>query len=229
MITTITVPKPCSQNWDNMQDVNEGKFCSACEKTVYDLTGLSDEELIRFLNEKGKGVCGKFRNEQLSLAPKRSLFLSRVRLRAAAIAAFVFSRFFFSNEAKAQDNTLPHPDPIKQKQVENDSVVYHLTGSVHYEYNYDMTVVKSYIPAVKVFAKVGRQLVELGMTNSEGYYELNVTAKRDEKIELVFRKNGYDDTRLKNYVPSNTTTDIKMNRNKHWKPATYHTLGCPSF
>ncbi|HEY6159756.1 MAG TPA: hypothetical protein VI112_00995 [Bacteroidia bacterium] len=229
MLNTITVPKPCSQNWDNMQDVKEGKFCSSCEKTVHDLTRLSDEELILFLHEKGKGVCGKFRNEQLTPAPKKSSFHSHFRLRAAAIGAFILSRFFFSNEAKAQDNNSTHPDPVRQKMVENDSVVYHINGNVHYEYNFDMTVQKSYIPAVKVFVKAGRQLVELGMTNSEGYFELNVTAKRDEKTELVFRKTGYDDIRVKNLVPSNTAIEIKMNRNKHWRPAIYHTMGCPSF
>ena len=62
----ITVPKPCSQNWDDMQQVNNGRHCLSCKKTVIDFTLMNDEAIQNyFIQNKLQPVCGRFKNEQL--------------------------------------------------------------------------------------------------------------------------------------------------------------------
>src|SRR5438105_296096 len=110
MHSPITIPKPCSRNWNKMSEAEGGKFCSSCEKTVYDLTKLSDPELIAFLNENGKHVCGKFRTEQLEEKhEKRISYFNSFSLKAASIAALLITRLFAPTSAKAQDMKYNYP------------------------------------------------------------------------------------------------------------------------
>jgi hypothetical protein len=45
----------------------QGRFCKHCSHVVTDFTGMSDEEVVRFLiQHKNDKVCGHFRNDQLS-------------------------------------------------------------------------------------------------------------------------------------------------------------------
>jgi len=43
-----------------MPSEGQGRFCAACSKTVVDLTGFSDQELLAFLGRQGKTVVGGF-------------------------------------------------------------------------------------------------------------------------------------------------------------------------
>lgn len=61
----IQIPSPCTQNWDDMETVPGGKFCSSCEKKVIDFTLLNDRQIIEILRKKNKG-CGRFTDEQLN-------------------------------------------------------------------------------------------------------------------------------------------------------------------
>jgi hypothetical protein len=44
----ISIPKPCSEKWTEMEVAEEGRFCQSCEKTVIDFTKFSDKELLAF-------------------------------------------------------------------------------------------------------------------------------------------------------------------------------------
>lgn len=61
----VQVTNPCSQSWEEMKTVPEGKFCQSCEKTVIDFSLLSDRQIIELLRSTNKG-CGRFSNEQLN-------------------------------------------------------------------------------------------------------------------------------------------------------------------
>jgi hypothetical protein len=63
---TITVPKPCHENWQDMSPEAQGRHCSSCSKLVYDFTSMSDAQLIQFLADKKGNACGRFRKDQLN-------------------------------------------------------------------------------------------------------------------------------------------------------------------
>lgn len=63
----ISIPKSCSQNWDEMTPSGNGKFCDHCQKTVIDFTNWTDTALYEFFaKSKNENVCGKFKSEQIN-------------------------------------------------------------------------------------------------------------------------------------------------------------------
>ena len=46
----IPIPDPCEQSWDGMHSVaSHGRFCWKCERTVVDLSGMTEKQARRFL------------------------------------------------------------------------------------------------------------------------------------------------------------------------------------
>ncbi len=62
----ISIPKPCSENWDTMTPNQQGRFCKSCSKTVIDFTGKSISEIKNFLIQNNKKqICGRFTSDSL--------------------------------------------------------------------------------------------------------------------------------------------------------------------
>jgi hypothetical protein len=63
---TISIPKPCHEDWNQMTPKEKGKFCNACSKTVIDFTKMETFEIQDFINEnKNTLICGHFKQTQL--------------------------------------------------------------------------------------------------------------------------------------------------------------------
>lgn len=61
----ITIPKPCSEDWNKMTATQKGAFCKSCAKEVIDFTHTTKSELSRKI-KKGDNICGRFKPEQLN-------------------------------------------------------------------------------------------------------------------------------------------------------------------
>jgi len=66
MKTIITINKPCTQRWDNMQGTHNGKFCELCQKNVTDFTSLTDNEIHRLTKNANGNLCGRFLKNQIN-------------------------------------------------------------------------------------------------------------------------------------------------------------------
>lgn len=63
---SISIPKPCHEDWHAMTLKEKGRFCNSCSKTVIDFTKMDTYEIQDFINEnKGNRVCGHFKQSQL--------------------------------------------------------------------------------------------------------------------------------------------------------------------
>src|SRR5690606_34654257 len=63
----ISIPRPCTQDWNKMTPQQQGRFCDSCQKCVVDFTGFTDEQLIKYINQnKSQQLCGRFSNTQLN-------------------------------------------------------------------------------------------------------------------------------------------------------------------
>jgi hypothetical protein len=63
---SLSIPKPCSENWQNFTSTANGGFCSSCNKVVVDFTTMSDEAVIDFFSKTQGHTCGRFRPGQLT-------------------------------------------------------------------------------------------------------------------------------------------------------------------
>lgn len=76
------IPIPCSENWESMKNCGEDKFCSICNKTIYDFDSKTVEEIDEILLNNPK-VCAK-----ISVAKNLShSFLIAVSLSVASCSA----------------------------------------------------------------------------------------------------------------------------------------------
>lgn len=55
----MTIPKPCSEHWDAMDEVERGKYCSVCEKVVVDFSTANKQDIITYI-KSGEKICGRF-------------------------------------------------------------------------------------------------------------------------------------------------------------------------
>src|ERR1051325_4686714 len=127
MKPVIHINEPCDENWHRMQKNGTGRHCLSCNKTVTDLSRLSDEELLSFLQNRKGNECGRFRAGQV-----RTPGLSRkFKFRIAAFFTLALSRLF-STEAKAQEGPKFLNDdttgPILENNIHGDSVIFHIKG-----------------------------------------------------------------------------------------------------
>lgn len=72
----IYIPNPCSENWNEMNPEEKGRFCSVCSKCVIDFTEKNSLEIQQIIEEKSdKSVCGRFYNHQLNIEDSKTLKL----------------------------------------------------------------------------------------------------------------------------------------------------------
>lgn len=66
MSSKIKIQNPCSESWESMTDISEGKFCEICSKKVWDLTGKSYEDIKEILNDNPK-LCGRINRSKINI------------------------------------------------------------------------------------------------------------------------------------------------------------------
>lgn len=85
----LRINDPCSQKWSEMTPTEKGRFCDSCQKKVFDVTTLTDNELLQMAKENPHGFCGQFRKDQLNRAIIETQFKSKSRLNAFVAGVFV--------------------------------------------------------------------------------------------------------------------------------------------
>lgn len=54
----FTIPKPCKENWLQMNPEEKSRFCTLCQKNIFDFSKSSDNETIclryKEVNEKSR-------------------------------------------------------------------------------------------------------------------------------------------------------------------------------
>lgn len=97
----LRIEKPCEEPLKNMHDVPGGKHCDLCSKKVLDFSNLSDNEILKILQEsKGEKFCGIFFKNQLNrplqnekaipLHPRKAIF-SKIAARLALTVSIINS------------------------------------------------------------------------------------------------------------------------------------------
>lgn len=83
----IQIPNPCSKNWNDLKGNDRAKHCSLCNKHVYNLEQLSENQVLKLVKREGK-VCGKMVVKNQSVSS-----VTRLRLLMVGFGLFVTNVF----------------------------------------------------------------------------------------------------------------------------------------
>ncbi|WP_345058675.1 hypothetical protein [Hymenobacter glaciei] len=84
----ISIPKPCSENWDAMTPTTAGRYCSRCQTEVVDFTRMTDAEVMAFMTARqGQHVCASVLAPPM--VPRHPKRISRPWRWVLAVAAFL--------------------------------------------------------------------------------------------------------------------------------------------
>ena len=115
----ILVPGPCGENWDDMLPSGNGRFCGSCQKTVVDFTNMLDGEVLAWLADANKKVCGRFDADQLN---RRLVPLPERKRKAWVIWQFVLAGLLISSKAPAQKVLTRRVDSNLTLRINTDNV-----------------------------------------------------------------------------------------------------------
>lgn len=184
-ILHLTLPEPCSEDWNKMTPTEHGRFCDKCQKCVIDFRGFSDAELYRFFEKNtDNNICGWFRNSQLDRdIPPPDTSLSHFYKWALAAGLTLLLTTSPDMETFAQA-------PFNTEQVS--------AGNKQQYYGYIYGVVTDRygrrLPNVKI-SMVTKDVVQMStVTDRNGIYKLNATPTGH--LTLVFELDGYQKYKL---------------------------------
>jgi hypothetical protein len=62
----ISIATPCTESWEQMSPVAQGRFCSSCNKAVVNFAAMTDRQVFDWLASHSGPTCGRFHEEQLN-------------------------------------------------------------------------------------------------------------------------------------------------------------------
>src|SRR5688572_16446018 len=177
----ITVPKPCSAEWDSMVKKDDGRFCEHCNKVVIDFSQLSDKDLYQYFSTAKTIPCGRFHNSQLNidLTPVRSKKYPLATWYKSIAAIFAILSLKNTNAINIK------PDPISIQPITNKKIPFFpgkvsITGIVK---NHDGTPLENAI--IKIDEK------EMASTDKEGKFEFELDiSNASQSYTFVFTYPG---------------------------------------
>src|SRR3954447_18596568 len=55
----LSIASPCPASWDEMRGDDKARFCSLCQKHVYNFAAMTPEEGLALIEEKEGEFCGR--------------------------------------------------------------------------------------------------------------------------------------------------------------------------
>ncbi|HUM52199.1 MAG TPA: hypothetical protein PK431_10305 [Chitinophagales bacterium] len=114
---TITIPEPCTENWNEMTPTARGKFCAHCQKDVIDFSDKTDSEIAAFVKNNKGNLCGRFVNTQLD---KEFSYIEQEKKSTLKYAAALALGLLTAENAVAENNN-PKTQVVDNNSNQKDS------------------------------------------------------------------------------------------------------------
>jgi CarboxypepD_reg-like domain len=182
---TLSIPTPCTEDWNAMTPNKSGKFCASCQKTVIDFSRMSDAEIFNYFDNFSGNTCGRFTGKQLT-TPFNAPIIGKPQNRWAwALSALFLPSVLASQTLKRTEimKIIP-PSVFEQKKGENGLPI---KGKVT-ELGTDIPLVNVYISIVANEKLIGRT-----STDDEGIFMIHLPQDfENQKFTLFFDCNKMD-------------------------------------
>lgn len=99
----LTISKPCSEKFNQFKQTSTGGFCNSCQKNVIDFRQMSDEQVIKYFNNKTENTCGYFSTTQLNRTIEIPEFKQPSRFKFLRVAALAFLSLTSLHTIQAQE------------------------------------------------------------------------------------------------------------------------------
>ncbi len=218
---SLSIPKPCHENWDAMTPVEKGRFCGSCEKQVIDFSKMTDRQVAEFFKKPSTGsVCGRFMNDQLG----RDFEIPKKRIPWLKYFFQIALPAFFISKASAQHQKMgmvlsrpitkdtvqkpPVREPMLMGKVANHVCTQPLTGTIAIVG--DTTIVRQPDKVDKIikgivtnekgepvpFAMIkAGGVMNILFANEKGEFSVKSSFLKDEQVLLV-SSSGYEDKEI---------------------------------
>lgn len=203
----ITIPNPCSANWDKMKNLDQGRFCEQCKKEVIDFTNYSQSELEDFFKYPKGNVCGRINRSQISLDyGRREKYIFKnfsYKLFIASCVTLVASKGY-ANERLNTINT--YQDDSKNRKLavvlnEIDSIII-ISGIVKDSSD------GSPLPGVRISLK---DELKFTTTDSEGKFSIEINSNVHKNVILEAKFLGYETAETSLKLTDAQFMEIKIN------------------
>jgi hypothetical protein len=204
---TISIPTPCTEDWNVMTTNNDGKFCASCQKTVIDFSQMSDKELVDFFYHlKGK-TCGRFNEKQVNRQLETPFVTKPQNRWAWALSALLLPSVAASQTVKTTDAIEVRDSSVFEARMDKnqaqstkiDSGFIVLNGIVIDESN---TILEGVLITLK-----NTQIQTL--TDSFGRFELKIPANENTPINVEAFYVGYESQNLV-LMPFDIYKEVKL-------------------
>ncbi|WP_338765688.1 carboxypeptidase-like regulatory domain-containing protein [Bernardetia sp. ABR2-2B] len=185
--TTISINKPCSENFDNFKATKAGGFCGSCQKEVIDFTQMSDKEIIAYFQNNQKKSCGRFNESQLktysTVTPsKRTYSLRKIGI---GLMSFSLLSLLSINKSQAQQANPTIITETSEKQ-EKSSEDKNLTGRINqFTITGNITSPDGALPGAVIYIKGTKRGTQ---TDIDGNFSFVIP---DGEVVLVFSYVGF--------------------------------------
>lgn len=209
----ISIPNPCSENWNAMTPNEHGRHCGSCNKTIIDFSTYTDKELAAFLKHTPHG-CGRFDIHQLDRpilipADGNTLFLQRALLGAAlaaGIASTAQGQVTQQNTAPTKTPVATNPIALTNKNTEVEQSTSHIINGIVITAKYNDPM-----PYTEVIING----IDTAITDSAGKFSFIIPERlKDKKLKLTVEDYYYHKA-TKSIIAGTYPTDLKiiMHRN----------------
>jgi len=208
----ISIPKPCSVDYDSLPYDEVKRFCGSCEKHVYDFRGKDEAYLNGVFQQTGK-ACGVYYEDQIqkpSLKTQRPFYYAFV---TKAISLGLFLKTLL-NTHDTSASIIEIPQTTQQAM---DSTIVKVAFK-NRPYNYsDHYVVSLFINNILYKSKINA---------NDGFIFLPDTIQTTDKIKVVVKHTKFKSGRIEVYSVRNKKYNftlensddilVEINFNKHF-------------
>ena len=86
VLDSLRVASPCDARWEAMEGEGSVRHCHLCDKSVYDLAGMTREEAIRLLSREGDPACMRLHRRRDGTVITADCLVGRQRRNGRALA-----------------------------------------------------------------------------------------------------------------------------------------------
>lgn len=169
------IKNPCPISWDAMdlKDDSTQRFCRVCEKTVFDITAKSNDEVDELYFSNGGNICVSARMSQLNQElPKRRNF--RRLLQKGKVAGLIVASSLFVQDLIAQQGQfLADSFKIISQETSNSDCIL-LEGVIRGERKIGSRKVKN---AILSFYTKEHLKIEQTLTDKKGRFQIEIDKK----------------------------------------------------